>query len=154
MRFDAPIRLDTRRSAVSRYRLACLLSLLVQLTLHAQVPKPLALRISTETAPACGWVQLKVFAVVPALVAGGSISMDLDAAVFGGISQVAVFGATGNAIGYANVNAQHIDAYFSSATGGIGQLPELHILAQPGRNGCRIRYGVPGAIYRGRQPFG
>jgi hypothetical protein len=88
--------------------------------------------------------------------------MELDAAVLGGISQVAVFGATGDAIGYANVNAQRVDAYFSSPTGGIGQLPELPILAvtvpvnataarpaplfrshwirpaQPGRTRCRI----------------
>src|ERR1022692_4588050 len=55
--------------------------------------------------------------------------MDLDATMFGGISQVAVFSALGDAIGYANVTAQHVDAHFSSPAGGIGQLPELPILA-------------------------
>jgi len=128
--FNPPIRVEARRSAVSFCRLACgLLTLLSQLPLYAQAPAPLALRISTETAPAGGWVQLKVFAVAPALVASGSISMDLNATIFGAISQVAVFSATGDAIGYANVSAQHVDAHFSSSTGGIGQLPELPILA-------------------------
>ena len=54
--------------------------------------------------------------------------MDLDAAVFGDIAQVTAFSATGDAIGYANVSVRHVDAHFSSPTGGIGQLPELPIL--------------------------
>jgi hypothetical protein len=65
--FGPLIRVDVRRSAVSSGRLACgVLTLLGQLTLYAQAPKPLALRICTENAPAGGWVQLKVFAVAPA----------------------------------------------------------------------------------------
>jgi uncharacterized protein (TIGR03437 family) len=129
MALNAMIRLDALRSAVSPWLLACGLLILLSLPTYAQVPAPLALRISAETAPSGGWVQLKIYAAAPALIASGSISMDLDATMFGGISQVAVFSALGDAIGYANVTAQHVDAHFSSPAGGIGQLLELPILA-------------------------
>jgi len=89
----------------------------------------LALRVSTETAPAGGWAQIKVTAATPELVAAGAISMDLDPAVFGNIAQVAVFSATGDAIGSANVSGQHVDAHFSSHSAGIAQLPGLPVFA-------------------------
>jgi uncharacterized protein (TIGR03437 family) len=89
----------------------------------------LGLRVSSETAPAGGWAQIKVYAATPHLVAGGSISMDLDPAVFGDIASIAVFSATGDALGYANVNKQHVDAHFSSPSAGIGQLPDLPLFA-------------------------
>jgi uncharacterized protein (TIGR03437 family) len=91
----------------------------------APANRELALRVSSETAPAGGWAQIRVFAAAPHLVAGGSISMDFDPAIFGSIASVAVFSATGDALGYANVNGQHVDAHFSSPSGGIGQLPNL-----------------------------
>jgi uncharacterized protein (TIGR03437 family) len=55
--------------------------------------------------------------------------MDFDPAVFGSIASVAVFSATGDALGYANVNGQHVDAHFSSPSAGIGQLPNLPLFA-------------------------
>lgn len=87
----------------------------------------LALTVSTEQAPAGGWAQFKVTAVTPDLVSSGSISMDFDPSVFGNIAEVAVFSATGDATGYANVNAQHVDVHFTSASGGIAQLPALPV---------------------------
>jgi hypothetical protein len=101
------------------------LSLFVPLALSAQTTKPLTLQIFAENTPAGGWVQIKVFTTTPALVQSGSISMDLDPTIFGSISQVAVFSAAGDAIGYANVSGRHVDAHFSSPSGGAGQLPEL-----------------------------
>ncbi len=53
--------------------------------------------------------------------------MDFDPAVFGDVANVAIFSATGDALGYANVSAQHVAAYFSSATAAIGQLPDLPV---------------------------
>jgi hypothetical protein len=64
-------------------------------------------------------------------VAGGSIAMDFDAAVFGDIANVAVFSATGDALGYANVSGRHVDAHFSSPSGGIGQLPGQPLFVVP-----------------------
>ncbi len=54
--------------------------------------------------------------------------MNFNAAVFGAIEQVAVYSATGDAIGYADVNGEQMSASFSSLTGAIGQLPELPIM--------------------------
>ena len=85
--------------------------------------------MQSETAPAGGWAQIKIFAASPHLVSSGAISMDLDPSVFGGIASVAVFSATGDALGYANVSGQHVDAHFSSPSAGIGQLPGLPLFA-------------------------
>ena len=101
------------------------LSLFVPLALSAQTTKPLTLQIFAENTPAGGWVQIKVFTTTPALIQSGSISMDLDPTIFGSISQVAVFSAAGDAIGYANVSGRHVDAHFSSPSGGVGQLTGL-----------------------------
>jgi hypothetical protein len=102
-------------------------------TLLAGAPanQGLALQVSSETAPAGGWAQIKVYAAAPHLVAGGSIAMDFDAAVFGDIANVAVFSATGDALGYANVSGRHVDAHFSSPSGGIGQLPGQPLFVVP-----------------------
>jgi uncharacterized protein (TIGR03437 family) len=88
---------------------------------------PLTLQISNELAPPGGTVQFKVSASVPALIAAGNLSMDFDASIFGPVAQLAVFSATGDQIGYANVNAEHLDVHFSSPSAGIGQLPSLPV---------------------------
>jgi hypothetical protein len=99
-------------------------------TLHGDVAAapPLTLQISQETAPAGGWVQLKISLAVPALVGSGRIVMDLDPSVFGNIGTVSVFSAAGDAYGIATAQGQHLDASFTSPSGGIGQLRNLPIL--------------------------
>jgi uncharacterized protein (TIGR03437 family) len=87
----------------------------------------LTLQVSNETAPAGGWAQIKVFANPPRQTTVGALTMDFDPTVFGDISNVAVFSATGDAAGYARVNGKHVDAHFSSPSGGIGQLPNLPV---------------------------
>jgi hypothetical protein len=87
----------------------------------------LTLQVSSETAPAGGWAQIKVFASQPTLIASGAFSIDLDPTVFGDIAQLAVFSATGDAIGFANVNGRHADAQFSSNSASIGQLPGVPV---------------------------
>ena len=88
----------------------------------------LALRISSETAPAGGWAQIKISSATPQLVATGRILMKFDAAVFGNIAGVAVFSAQGDAVGIATVSGRSLDVSISSPAGGIGQLPQLPIL--------------------------
>jgi hypothetical protein len=56
------------------------------------------------------------------------MAMDLDPAIFGDIARIAVFSATGDAMAYANVSGHHVDAHFSSTSGGIGQLPGLPVM--------------------------
>jgi len=51
--------------------------------------------------------------------------MDFDPSVFGGITNISVFSATGDALGFAHVNGNHVDAQFSSTSGGIGQVQGL-----------------------------
>src|SRR5260370_39466530 len=82
----------------------------------------LALQISSETAPAGGWAQIKIYAATPQLVATGRIVMKFDPAVFGSIAGVAVFSAQGDAEGLATVSGQSLDVSISSTPGGIGQL--------------------------------
>jgi hypothetical protein len=89
----------------------------------------LNLQVSSETAPPGRWVQIKVFASAPASISSASISMDLDPAAFANITRVMSFSAAGDAVGYANVNALHVDAYVSSSSGSIGLTPGVPILA-------------------------
>jgi hypothetical protein len=87
----------------------------------------LALRVSTETAPP-GWsVQIKVFLQQPVSVAGGGASIDFDPAFFDDIAGFTAFSATGDVLGYANISGRHLEAHFSSASGSIGQSPDLPV---------------------------
>src|SRR5579871_798712 len=88
---------------------------------------PITLQVSSETAPAGGWAQFKIYAAQPVHAGSGILSMDFDPTVFGDIAQVAVFGANGDALGYAQVNGRHVDAHFTSSSNSAGQLPGLPI---------------------------
>ena len=91
-------------------------------------PRPaLALQVSSESAPAGAWTQIQVYSATPQLIVQGSITMDLDPAVFGNITGIAVFSAVGDAIGFATVQSRHLEAHFSSKSGGIGQLPGIPV---------------------------
>ncbi len=105
----------------------------IQLVLAALLAGPLSaadltLQISTETAPAGGWAQIKVWSTTPQLVSSGRIVMQFDPAVFGTISGVAVFSPQGDAVGIATVNGNSLDVSIFSPAGGVGQLPHLPVL--------------------------
>ncbi len=87
----------------------------------------ITLQVSSETAPAGGTAQFKIFLTQPALVSTASISMTFDPAIFGPILNVAAFSATGDQAGYANVNGQQLTASVSSSSASLGQLPDLPI---------------------------
>ena len=55
--------------------------------------------------------------------------MDLDPAVFGDISSVAVFSPSGDAQGYADVSQQHVDVHFYSPSKWLGAVPDTPMLA-------------------------
>jgi uncharacterized protein (TIGR03437 family) len=97
--------------------------------LFAQAPSPaLAIQVSNETAPSGGWAQVKISLAAPALVASGRVVIDFDPSIFGNIAAAAVFSAQGDALASITVQAQHLDASFSSPSGGIGQLQNLPVL--------------------------
>jgi len=89
---------------------------------------PLTLIVSSETAPAGGWVQIKVFAAAPCQITFGILALDFDPTVFGDVGEVAVFSATGDAWGSREVNGNRIVADLWSSSGGIGQLPGVPLL--------------------------
>jgi hypothetical protein len=88
----------------------------------------LSLQVSSETAPPGGYVQFKISPSAPALVSSASISIDFDPAIFGNIANVAAFSATGDQLGYATVQGQHVTASFTASSASLGQLPALPVL--------------------------
>ena len=123
-----------RKSASNCHMCGGILGCLGLLAVFAAAAAPgastptLTLAVANESAPAGTWTQIKVFLSAPRQVTGGGFSMDFDPSVFGDVSSVALFSATGDAAGYAHVNGKHIDAHFLSPSGGIGQLPGLPVL--------------------------
>ena len=72
--------------------LARAILLLLVLAAHTSAYSPsLAVQVSSEVAPACGWTQIKVFANGAAGISAANISMDLDPSVFADITGVTAF---------------------------------------------------------------
>lgn len=117
-----------RHESVGSFRhTRCLLLALVASPLYAANPA-ITLQVSSETAPPGGYAQFKISLTAPALVSTASISMTFDPTIFGPVANVAAFSATGDQIGYANVNGQQLTASASSPSAGLGQLPGLPVL--------------------------
>src|SRR5579872_4286565 len=76
----------------------------------------LTLQVSSETGPPGGYAQFKVSLTSPTLVSSGSVTMNFDPAIFGNITSVAAFSATGDQTGYATLNGTQLAAYFRSST--------------------------------------
>jgi len=91
--------------------------------------RSLTLVVSSETAPAAGWVQFKVFASVPCQIASGAITMSIDSRFFELVTNVTAFSAAGDAAGYVYFSGNQLTANFTSPSGSIGQLPGLPVLA-------------------------
>src|ERR1035438_4955179 len=121
---DRPIMLKLQSRRVSR---CVILTQFVLLTVPLSAAN-LTLQISSETAPAGGWAQIKISSPTPQLISSGRLVMKFDPAVFGTISSAAVFSAQGDAVGIATVSGQSLDVFVSSPAGGIGQLPHLPVL--------------------------
>ncbi len=119
-------------------------------------PVPLHLHVSAESAPAGGSVQFKLWADSPALIASGAFTVDLDPTVFGAFSDVTVFGATGDAFGYARVDGRHAEVHFTSPSGSIGQLPGLPVavLSAPVTTGPTVPVTIDPALAPWLDPQG
>ena len=117
-----PARLSGRGLAI---RLSWLVVSLSSISL-ATTPT-LSLVVSSETAPSGAWAQIKVSLAAPQQVTGGYLSINFDPQVFGSVGNIAVFSATGDAQGFADVSGTHVDATFTSTSGGIGQVPDLPV---------------------------
>jgi|SRR5581483_219002 len=106
-------------------RLLLLLCCAVSLWAATVPQSPLALTIAAPDVPAGGVAQVRITLVQPRQMASGAIVMDFDPAVFGPVTAVDVFSANGDQIGVANLRDRHIEAQFSSLSGGIGRLPGM-----------------------------
>lgn len=102
--------------------------ILLGAAIGARAATPAPLLISSTSAPAGGWAQIAIYAVSPMAISSGHLVLSLDATAFGNNAAVGLFGANGDAVGAATVNWPQIDIQFSSASGGIGQLPDLPVI--------------------------
>jgi uncharacterized protein (TIGR03437 family) len=110
------------------------------LTQLAVAQTPLSLRVAAENVSAGSWAQIQIYADQPALIARGSLALDLDPQVFGPIERVAAFSANGDASALARVDGTHVEISVMSPSGGIGQLPDVPIVAVrvPVLSGARL----------------
>ena len=83
------------------------------------------LQITANDTPPGGTAQIRIALAAPIPIAGGNLSMELDPSVFGSISAVDVFSATGDQMGFSRVQDRHLDVQFYSISGGIGRLPSM-----------------------------
>src|ERR1039458_4726515 len=79
---DSPIMLKLQSRGAPR---CVILTQLVLLAVPLSAAN-LTLQISSETAPAGGWAQIKISAATPQLISSGRLVMQFDPAVFGPIS--------------------------------------------------------------------
>src|SRR5436190_23411953 len=125
----AYIRVPVRHRACSVSLHCAVLVVLVAGRLAADLPQAgLITRVSSPSVPPGGKAQIQVFLTVPHAFVSGRIIMDFDAIVFGDVLGADVFSATGDQVGTAVIKGRHVDVQFSSATAGVGKLPNLPVL--------------------------
>jgi hypothetical protein len=130
----SPQNRDVRRCAA--IALAVLVMLVMGGILSAQPPAPvLDIRLSTETVPAGGTAQIKVYLGTPQPISSGSIVLTFTGLPTGApaLQGLTVFSATGDvtAVGifdYADPYPEAIELSFFSPSAGVGRLPGVPIL--------------------------
>lgn len=115
------------RSAPPRHTTRSLFTHLALLATTLSAAPALTLQISNETAPPIGSAQFKISLTAPALISTAALSLTFDPTLFGPVSNVTAFTATGDQAGVAEVNGQQITIYASSASASLGQLPGLPV---------------------------
>lgn len=88
---------------------------------------PLTPVVSCSPVAPGGTAQLTVMLPSPVAITHGGFQIDLDPSVFGNISAVNVFSASGDQQGVARITALHAEVVFGSESGGIGRLPNLAV---------------------------
>ena len=92
---------------------------------HAQT---LTAKLTTTPVSPGGTAQIALILDSPAPLILGTLSLDLDPTVFGDITAINAFSATGDQIGAADIRARHAEVEFKSGSGGIGRLPGYPVL--------------------------
>ncbi len=87
-----------------------------------------AATLSSPVVPPGGTAHITLTLPTPQAIAAGSLSIDLDPAVFDNITAVNVFSASGDQIGVVRVQGRRADIDFASPSGGIGRLPLYPVL--------------------------
>ncbi|HEY6392841.1 MAG TPA: hypothetical protein VIX89_16290 [Bryobacteraceae bacterium] len=93
-----------------------------------------------------GTAQITLTLPSPVALVTGSLSLDLDAAVFDNISAINVFSASGDQVGIANIQGRHADVQFTSDSGGIGRLPSHPVLEVTVPVLAAAKLGTTGAV--------
>ena len=83
---------------------------------------------SSSPASPGGAAQIALTLPSPVAMVTGSLAIDLDPAVFGIISAINVFSASGDQVGLASLQGRHADVQFTSDSGGVGRLPDFPVL--------------------------
>lgn len=100
------------------------LALLTGVPLVVQAAAPvLTVHVSNLIVPPGATAQICFTPATPKAIVSGSVSFDLDPAVFDAITAVNVVSAAGDQRGLAHIVGRHADITFASASGGIGRLP-------------------------------
>jgi uncharacterized protein (TIGR03437 family) len=96
---------------------------------RAQTGAPLALQISSETAPPGGYAQFKIAPTAPTLIGSGGLIIQFDSSVFQSITSASVLSADGDALGSVGyLSNLTLSVQFYSATSSLGQLPGVPIV--------------------------
>lgn len=121
-----------RRRLCDIFSSVMLMALLMSGTVLAESNhRLLGLRISSETAPVGGMVQVKVFATAPQAITGGKVIFTADGSVgnFPQVMGVEVFSATGDVSGLGFVDTLgDFTIVFSSPSGGVARVPGLPLI--------------------------
>jgi uncharacterized protein (TIGR03437 family) len=96
--------------------------------------------------PSGGTAQITVTLASPVALTHGRFTIDLDPAVFGNISAVNVFSASGDQEGAARLDGLHADVMFGANSGGIGRLPNMPVAEITAPVLVSAPAGVTGAV--------
>jgi uncharacterized protein (TIGR03437 family) len=93
-----------------------------------------------------GTAQITVTLPSPVAITHGRFQIDLDPAVFGDISAIHVFSASGDQQGVAKLQGQHAEVVFGANSGGIGRLPNVPVAEITVPVLATATVGVTGAV--------
>jgi len=102
--------------------------------------------VSCPTVPPGGTAQITVTLAAPMSITHGKFHIELDPAVFGDISAVQVFSASGDQQGIAKLQGTQADVVFNALSGGIGLLPNLPVAEITAPVLATVRVGSIGSV--------
>jgi hypothetical protein len=106
--------------------LAAAIGALLLTSLHAADSAITAL-VSCPVVQPGGTAQITVTLPSPLAITHGRFQIDVDPAVFGDISAIHVFSASGDQQGAAKLEGKHAEVVFGANSGGVGRLPNVPV---------------------------